>query len=424
MKFSLLMAVLLAAGTAAAETVVVTPTGDAAADFQTLQGALDRGGTVFVRARIDDAPRTPAAFVVPAGSSLILRYDTELVGELDEGARSTIRSDDPTRPTLRITNLSAGASGPSVSIRGLRIERQDTVLSANQFGIQAEAATAVTVQGNTIVGAVGSVRINPRTGPIGKVLVIGNKIETNRSTHGLVGVYAHAGGPIEVAYNEIAETMAFGIRIHAQAGAAVHDNVVRFVNNTVSKNAFSNGILVTQDGAAPAGTITVTNNTIAGETDLGDAIILSNVAASAHAVVTGNHVVLAPVHNPANTRFEAGGIAFSGVQPASGVLVAQNVVSGAANYALAVKATDVTPETRFVRNVFRGNRIERFAPSWAHVVIGPGALQTALAGFCGSAIVADGTDSVLTGCTMAGSVTLGNILSGVAPDAAPEPNGG
>jgi hypothetical protein len=394
---SVIIAIIALASSSAAgqEIAVITPTGSAA-DFAALQGAVNAAGIVLLRARAADG--TPTPIQIPSGATLSITRSLELLGEEDDGARSTL--------VANVNGITVLAPGATVAIRGLTVE------DAFPFGVLVRAVGSITIEGNTIRGAAGSFRLEPLANnldAIGKAAVIGNRTEWSANNDSQVGLYAARFiGPLEIANNHFEGPWAFGLRVHA-CDVSIHDNVIHTTTNP--NGGATTGILVSCNNFPPE-SLTVTRNSIVANVLAGNAIVLFNVPAGVHGVVSNNHIVVAA---PSGTA-DAGGITFAdgvvnGVLTAvSGVLVLRNRIEGTGTNALAVRCQ--ASGLACVGNVFRSNWIATFEASVANVRVFPRGVDTVLVGPCGSA-EDRGQDSVLTGCAMAHveDRNLGSIVS-------------
>jgi hypothetical protein len=323
-------------------TTTVYPTGTFPLDMHNVQAAIDRGGTVKLKAT--DISGQPTAFDFgppdPAvAGGVNLTTDVSLIGETVEGHMTTISGG---------FNSIFGQLPVKSRIQGIDFE------GSLDSPIALVRSTGADIVGNRIRGIVplllffGATEIegifvsgfdDPLNAVTGRIRVTGNTIEVSGGDFVNGMQFDSVAADIEISSNTVnflssdGKVQSIGILVFRSHGAA------SIVNNRVTMgngdpNAFPSGIFV---GGDPEARYTISANSVVTnhpQSDGMDIVAFSNSDATQGALVLGNHVTTHSL-----TTFN-GGIVFEGAVRNS--LMAANRVDGTAGNAVQILGLDST----------------------------------------------------------------------------------
>jgi len=383
--FAIAVSALVSGGSsavAASSFTTVYPTGAFPLDVQNVQTALDRGGTVLLKATNSAGHPTAFNFGAPdpaIGGGVDLHVDVTILGE---------------RIGQRMTTINGGY----IPILGLvpvrtHIEGIDfeTPLAA---AITLLTSTGTDIVGNRINGVVGIEVVfgtdgdgidlfgndDPLNAITGHVRIVGNVIENLGADFAngmqLDGVAAE----VEITGNTVNFPQSNGPIQTIGITAFRSHNLVSIIGNNVtmgpgSPNAFPAPIFVS--GELDARYVVVGNNVVSNHPNA-DGIIVTGGDFSEPtqgALVAGNHIT---IHSAA-TEFGGAGVSVYGAVNNS--LVSANVIEGASSFALQVAEGFFSSSTAD-SNRLVGNLISQHTASTADVYFGTNTSNTLFIGSC------------------------------------------
>jgi hypothetical protein len=387
--------ILGAAMPAAADVVVVHPTGSYPADVQNVQAAVGRGGIVHLKAVNEAGEPTPFDFGPPvAGSgSVTLTVDVEIRGETLAGSMTTIRggnfpfySESPIRSIIERINFDRprGAAVLLLASSGARITHNvmTGVVGFPYFQGNRKA------QGIWILG-----EPNGRGPVTGTITIAYNTIADIDAENGLGLALVDFEADIKIIGNDIRGTNFNGILAFAHSGRLwITGNTIipgpeRFPGLYSAGNGIMLGPLYSYR-ERPTGPAHIMNNRILCENPLADGIlIIGREKPFEGSVIAGNAVAL--------TDSLFGGISL--FENVSHTLVAGNEIRGSGVWAL-----DVMGDTPGVNqmNVFAGNQVTGFHATSSHVFLDQSTANSLVVG-CHGSVVDEGTDNRVVGCDRA-----------------------
>jgi hypothetical protein len=369
-----------AAQAAAPVTTTVYPTGTFPLDMQNVQAAIDRGGTVILKAT--NIAGEPTAFdfgppdpVVAGGVNLTT--DVSVIGETAQGHMTTI--DGGANPIVGLLPVKS-------RIQGIDFE------GPLDSPIALIRSTGADIVGNRIRGIVplllffGFTEIegiivsgfdDPLNAVTGRITVTGNTIEVSGGDFVNGMQFDEVAADIEISGNTVnflssdGVVQTIGILVFRSHGeAAVVNNSVTMGNG--NPNAFPSGIFVGGHAEARytvAGNTVVTNHP---QSDGVDIVAFSFSGATRGALVRGNHVTTHSL-----TTFN-GGIVFDGEVQNS--LMAANVIDGETGNA--VQILGFGPTLIADSNLAAGNDISHATSLAGDVFFGPDSSNNLYVGRC------------------------------------------
>jgi hypothetical protein len=365
---------------AAPVTTTVYPTGSFPLDVQNVQAAIDRGGTVILKATNAAGQLTAFDFGPPdpvTGTGVNLTTDVSILGErvgpyatTIEGGYIPILGFVPVKTTIQGIDFEGPLDSPIVlvsstgaDIIGNRI--RGIVPVPLFFGFT--EAEGIFVSGFD----------DPQHAITGRIRIADNIIEMSDGDFANGMQFDEVSADIEVSGNNVqflqsnGVVQTIGILVFRSHGKA---NVV---NNLVTMgpgdpDAFPSGIFV---GGHAEARYMISSNTVITNHPNADGIDVLGFSFSGptqHAVIEGNHVV---THSSIST---AGGIAFVGAVKNS--LTAANRIEGTSGNAIQVVGFDSTLTAESNRAV--GNDIAQLSASDGDVFFGPDSINNLFAGHC------------------------------------------
>ena len=363
-------------------TTIVYPTGAFPGDVATVQSALDRGGTVLLKATNAAGVPTAFNFGTPErlpGRRVLFTTDVNIVGERVGSHMTTVN----------------GGFAPFRSLFPVksRIEGIDFESPLSQ-AILIIASTGTEIVGNRINGVIPILVGNP----VRRFFTFGDGIDLfgNRDPqHAITGKVRVADNVIE----NLTAQFATGIQLDAVAadseitgntinlGPTEHDvqgigivairsqSSVLIDNNTLGPDMAGAGIFISGDHNAA---YQVSRNTVICESPFADGIDVTGgdfSEGTISPVIEKNHVTM---HNS-----QFGGIVFYGL--VSNGLVGENKIDGDGAVAL-VLAEGFVPGNLVSSNRLQGNNISLFTASLADVLFDTNTRDNVLVGHCDSII--------------------------------------
>ncbi len=390
----LFLGVLMAGPSANATTTVVYPTGQFPTDVQSVQAALDQGGTVLLKAT--NASGEPTAFnfgpPVTGPGFVTFSRDAELIGEYISGAVTTIEGGFyPVRGFAPITT----------AVRKLTFS--GPLHGAIFFEGPPEADTGITE--NRIVRVVG--RLFPGSGTFGEAIVVGgghvvinDNIVDHIDADGGIGITElDSAGPVEILRNRVNGTSTNAIECTRNHGVVrIEDNIVRPGPTPDGFGGY--GIEVNGTGA-----YIVLRNDVLIETPGGIGIFVFGAVGFGFGPVTNpviqsNRVVMQPAGTIDGLVFNDG-IDLGGL--VSGGYVGQNRIEGPgfSAFSLFDASFDPAQPSDLAFNTYVGNNVAGVRAWFADVFLDDATHDTVLKGLSGS-VIDLGTNNRITGFTKTG----------------------
>jgi hypothetical protein len=367
---------------AAASFNTVYPTGTFPLDVQNVQTALDRGGTVLLKATNKAGHATAFNFGAPdpaIGSGVDLHVDVTILGERVGQHMTTINGGYI--PIL-------GQVPVRTHIEGVDFE---TPLAS---AITLLASTGTDIIGNRINGVIGVEVVfgtdgdgidlfgndDPLNAITGHVRIVGNTIENLGADFANGMQLDEVAAEVEITGNTVNFPQSNGPVQTVGITAFRSHNLVSIVGNNVtmgpgSLDAFPAPIFV--GGDLDARYLVLANN-VASNHPNADGIIVTGGDFSEPtqgAVIAGNHIVI----HSAPTEFGGAGVSAYGAVNNS--LISANVIEGTSSFALQVAEGFLSTSTA-ESNHLVGNLISQHSSSTADVYFGTNTSNTSFVGPC------------------------------------------
>lgn len=385
-------------------TTTVYPTGTFPLDMQNVQAAIDRGGTVILKATnilgqptaFDFGPPDPAV-----AGGVNLTTDVSLIGETVQGYMTTISGGfDPILGQLPVKSRIQGIDfeGPLDSPIALFSSTGADIVGNRIRGI-------VPLQlffGTEIDGIFVNGNNDPLNAVTGVIRVTGNTIEVSGGDFVFGMRLREVAADIEISGNTVnflssdGALNTMGIVVFRSHGAAVIVNNLITMGNG-NPNAFPSGLFVS---GHPEARYTIAANTVVTNHPQSDGIDiagLSNPSATQGALVLGNHVT---THS--FTTFN-GGIVFEGAVKNS--LMAGNLIDGTTGNA--VQIIGVFDSTLIAdSNLAVGNDISHATSLAGDVFFGPNSTNNLFAGQCNTYVDQGTGNRILCGHALSAAPAL------------------
>ena len=399
-----LLCAVFAGTPASAATTIVYPTGQYPTDVQSVQAALDQGGTILLKAT--NASGAPTAFdfgpaVVGPGFATFSR-DAEIVGEQANGVATTIAGGFyPLRSFSAIT----------AAVRNVLFNRP--LHGAVFFEQPPTANTEIT--GIVISHVVGRELAPPQT--FGEAMVVGggrvvindNIVDHVDADSGIGITQLDSAGPVEILRNRVAGTSENSIECTRNHG------IVRIEDNTVRPGPTVDGFGGFGIEVNGTGDYLVLRNDIVIETPGAIGIFVFgtlgfNFGPVANPVVEANRIAMRPAGTIDGSLFNDG-IDLGGLVTAA--YVGQNHVDGPgfSAFSLFAAAFDPSQPSDLGFNTYVGNNIAGAQAQFADMFLDTPTHDNMVKGM--SRTVLDlGTNNQITGFTMSGQPGGGRLVSG------------
>lgn len=372
----------------AAAATVVYPTGQYPADVQSVQAALDGGGTVLLKAT--NAAGAPTSFdfgpAAPGSGFVALTRDAQLTGE--PGA------------TISGGIVPVRVSAPNAAVSGLTFD------GSLQFAIEVKAPNAsVSLIGNRIVNVLGNffAPLDETTAAAidvedtGRAVIDDNVIANVNADFGDGVAEGDATGPVDISRNQISGTTGYSIEstgLPAQGSVTIADNVLRPGQN----GGYSPASGIAVNGTA---SYTVSRNDIVISVPVGIGISVLgapgfDLGPVDSPVIDHNHIVLAPTTSLGGQFYDDGIDLLGEVTHA---YVGQNKIEGTGESALGLY--DEYPgggTSDLGYNTYVGNDIAQTNSQLADVFLDAGSHDNVLKGFSGT-VLDLGTNNEIGGFT-------------------------
>jgi hypothetical protein len=356
----------------AASQAVVYPTGQFPQDVTNVQVAVDRGGSVLLKAR--NAAGQPTAFnfgpAQPGGLGVDLFADVSIRGERDDRVMTTVSGGDI--PIF-------AHPGAKVSIDSLDLEgaffiamELDTVASA-----EISRNRIAHIRGRVLPSGL-SLASGIDSGFAGTISIRDNTIDDLDGAEGLGIEQFAASGSVDIAENRVSGTNTISI----EAGGNLGPTTIR--RNTVAPGPlrfqrFGAGTGIEVNGA---GSYRVFDN---------DATCVNPNASCIFGFGTTNFFNFEPLVAPVmvENRIKtdgAGPIGMMLLGQVSKAFIAENRISGRGDIALATFASGVGDPSDLAANVFVNNQIRDFVAATADVFLDAPTHDTLFIGFSGTVI--------------------------------------
>lgn len=366
---------------AAAATVAVYPTGEAALDIANVQAAIDAGGTVLLKANNRNGRATAFNFGSGAQASGVnIDVDVNIVGERVGHATTTIQGGNipifgfvPVKSSIQGIDFEAPINAPIVLQASTGADIIGNRVRGNLPAPICRAPCAYTEVEGLLISGFG----DAEHAVTGRIRVIDNEFELSGGDFANGMQFDSVAADIEVRGNRVTfltsdgVLQTIGILVFRSLGrASVLANDVNM--GPGDADAFPSGIFVAGFEQAR---YFISGNTVTTQhpnADGIDVLGIDNSGTTRNAIVQGN---LVTTHSTIDT---AGGIVFGGA--VSDSLMAANVVRGTGGNALqivgfgsALPADD---------NAAVGNDIARFSPLGADVYFGADSNDNVVLGRC------------------------------------------
>jgi hypothetical protein len=386
-------AVVIFAGTVAAQAVTVVGTGDPNVDIPAVQAAVDQGGRVVLMGHFSfDAPPTaaepPSLLLSGTAGTVLVSKSVVISGALDDqGEMTTIVGG--TNPFY------VAAPGAHVAIQGLHF------IHSKAMAIRVVAAGGLVIASNRIEGVVPDTKfvaailvstspgdVPPNAGDgqpenvFGTLWIANNDIDmqgTAAATSLGIAVFAVGKSPdqeadLYISGNNMRNSTERPVNIYAVGGRAYIERNVITTTGGAGVNVMPSGDVIHIVGP---GSYLIAHNTIdcawASGLQAGIRLQTRPGQAVSHAIVVDNDVNMSA---PAGTVFGVTSAAIEIRSAGEGNMVLNNRIRGSANFALSVVADNGTPQsTAFIMNDLRG-----FTSAQADLFVDAGATKTIAVG--------------------------------------------
>ena|SRR5690349_9646743 len=380
-------------------TTTVYPTGSFPLDMQNVQSAIDRGGTVILKATNAAGQPTAFDFGPPdpqVDGGVNLHTDVSILGEQSGGHMTTIKGGFnpilglvPVKSTIQGIHFDGPLDSPIALIRSTGAN----IIANRITGI---VPLLLFFGATEIEGIFVSGFDDPENAVTGQINVQGNVIEVSSGDFVNGMQFDEVSADIQVSGNSVeflhsdGAVQTIGILVFRSHGkATVVQNQVTMGDG--DPNAFPVGIFVGGHAEASyriSGNTVVTNHP---NSDGIDVVGFSFSGPTQQAIVEGNHVV---IHSTIPT---AGGIAFAGAVQNS--LMSANRIEGTSGNAIQILGIDSS--TIAFSNHAVGNDISQLSASFGDVFFGPDSADNLLAGHCNTYIDLGVGNRILCGSPLA-----------------------
>lgn len=403
--FTVAAATATASGATAPPVQVIYPTGEFPADVVAVQTAVDRGGTLLLKATDENGVPTAFNFGTPEPApnrGVSLTVDVAVLGEEVAGNRTTI--DGGVVPFRGF--------GPKIATTISGIDFQSPFLSAiiitRSNGAEISMNRITDVQGTPGFPSEGrGIKFlgnsDPANAITGEIAVRDNVIQDMHADLSDAIVFDAVAADVKIDGNRITTVQSSGILIIDSSGRVeITDNYIEPGPGDPGEFSFGNGLSIVGGDTPEIGKYIVTGNEIICENQSADGLVLRGAPAPgiSGAIVSKNQIVMHDSFFGALTF--VGGV--------SDTLVGQNNIRGNGGLAIDILQSFTDPELVADSNTYVGNNITTFDSELVDVYLGPKTKHTVLVGHSGS-VIDFGEDNQITGFTPMGQANIGQQIA-------------
>jgi hypothetical protein len=395
-------------------TTTVYPTGFFPLDVQNVQAAIDKGGTVILKAT--NAAGRPTAFNFgppdpQVGGTALLTTDVSILGQqigqfvtTIEGGYAPITGLLPVKSTIQGIHF----EGPLLSAINLSRSTGADIVGNHISGIvPAQLSFATEIEGIFVSGF-----DDPQKAITGKVRIVGNVIEVTGGEFVNGIQFDEVSADIEISENTVRFVESDGIFVCNGITVIRSHGDVSLINNLVAMgqgnpDAFPVGIFV---GGHAEARYEIRRNTVTAEHPNSDGMDVdggfANLGPTQHAIVEGNHVRLQ------SKLSTAGGIVFFGAVKNS--LMAANKIEGTSGNAIQIlgRGSASTAESNYAV----GNDISGLTASAGDVFFGPDSIDNLFAGHCKTSVDLGIGNRILCGRAIGSSASAARVANRPGPE--------